>query len=133
MNGGGDVTNKFSLPMIARYTFIIDVAILTVMTTQTVLHREWLSCIKRADVCRQTSVEIVPMHALAPAVAELFSYLSPGKVQPPSIEIGAELIRPRHPHHHRRGIGHPAEPRLTFRQGALNPPAFDQIGQQRRD
>src|SRR5689334_18563529 len=119
--------------MIARYTFIIDVTILTVTTTQTILHREWLSCIKRAGISRQTSIEIVTMHTFAPAVTELFFHLSPRKVEPRFIEKRAELICSGHPHHHRRGIGHPAETRLTFSQRVLGPPAFDQIGEQRRD
>src|SRR5689334_6400407 len=77
-----DVTNKFSLRIVARHTLIIDVTISTFTMTQTVLHGEWCPRIKCAGVGRQTAIEIVRMHTFAPAVAELFFYWSSPKFEP---------------------------------------------------
>src|SRR5690349_1042402 len=95
---GADVANKFAPPAITRHTFIAHIPILAVTTTQTVLHGEWLPRIKCADVGCQTLLEIVRMDTFAPAVAQLFFYLSSPKFEPRPIEEGAELIWPGHPH-----------------------------------
>src|SRR5437764_8719172 len=56
------------------------------------------------------------MNAVCPAIAKLLLQLSAGKVEPPFVEKGAELVWARQPDHHRRRVGHDAKTSLAFQE-----------------
>src|SRR5206468_1508097 len=49
------------------------------------------------------------------------------EVKPDLVEKIAELVRARHPDHHRRGVGHTAKACLAFPQRVLAPLAFGDV------
>src|SRR5262245_40066746 len=54
------------------------------------------------------------MHVLDPAAPDLCVYTAAGKLEPPSVEKDAELVRARDPNHYRRGICHGPEALFTL-------------------
>src|SRR5260370_15511994 len=94
-------------------------AILTVPSSQTVLHREGMAFFKGVNVDFKTAVEVFAVNAFCPAVAKFLFQGAASKVEPTFIEKGAEFVRARHPDHHRRCICHSAKTSLTFPQRLL--------------
>ena len=59
------------------------------------------------------------MHALGPAVAQFLLQRPAREIRASRVEKVAELVRARHPDHHRRGVGDGAKTRLALPQRFL--------------
>ena len=84
-----------------------DPAVRAVVAEQPVLHLERSARLERAAVDAEAALEVVRMHALGPAVAELLLHRAPAELQPPAVEVGAAS----------RGLGHPHQRRRRVRDG----------------
>ena len=95
-------------------------AVFAVVASQPVLHRERLAGVEGAGVGREAAVEIVAVHVLGPAVAELLLQRATHEIQPRLVEPGAELVGAADPDHDRSGVRHVPEAPLVLDQGFLH-------------
>lgn len=82
--------------------------------TQPVLHVKLPLRFEGGRVSLQTPGEILCMHALAPAVAELLFQTPPREIEPRIVEIVAQLVSSRHPDQNGRRICDCAETLLRL-------------------
>src|SRR5262245_28935186 len=115
-----NVARKPSLRVITRHTLIGNPAMLSIVSSQPVLHHEWLSRIERAGVNLQALLQVVSMHAFTPAISKILFHTAAGKIQPWLVKESAELVGAGHPDQNRRGIRHDTKPRLAFVQLRLS-------------
>src|SRR5499433_4506904 len=106
VSGSTDVADKIAIGFKARHPMIQHPTIFTVISPQTVFHRELSPHGEGIDVDLKTAVKILRVNSLCPAIAELLLQGPAGKVEPTLVEKGAGLVPVRHPDHHRRRIGH---------------------------
>src|SRR5215813_729378 len=106
VNGSTDVADEIAIGFKARHPMIQHPTIFTVISPQTVFHRELSPHVEGIDVDLKTAVKIVRVNPLCPAIAKLLLQGPAGKVEPALVEKGAGLVRVRHPDHHRRRIRH---------------------------
>src|SRR5689334_8520974 len=76
---------------------IQDPAVLAVMPSQSIFHREGFSGLERLRIDCQTMVVVLRMHPLHPAVAQLLLHRAAREIEPWLIEKSAEFVRSRHP------------------------------------
>src|SRR5215510_11319066 len=74
-----DVTGEIPSRVIPRHALVRDPAILAVVTSEPVLHDERLPSIERFRVRLQTSLHVVWMDALSPAISDLLLNVTAGK------------------------------------------------------
>src|SRR4051812_33722306 len=103
------------------------------MTTQSVLHCEPFARVEGPGVGRETLVQVIPMHAFTPTLANLFFHGPAGKIEPRLVEKSAKLIRTRHPHQNGRGVSGGAKSSFALGQGTLGASPLEEVGQERRD
>src|SRR5215213_8894443 len=70
------------------------------------------------------------MNTLRPSVTQVLLKSAAREFQPSFVNEGAELVRARHPDHHRCCIRHRAKPRLALYQRTFGTPPPDQVRQQ---
>src|SRR5258708_26176997 len=119
VNARTDVPDERAIVGKSRRSNIQNPAIFTITSSQAVFHRERLPCIKGANIYFKTAVKVFAVNALCPPIAKFLLQRAAGKVEPTFVEKGAELVRGRHPDHHRRGVGHGAKTSFALPQRVL--------------
>src|SRR5260370_7174256 len=114
INTRADVAGKRAVGIESWRPDVVNQAKFAVVPSKPILHPEFLSAIKGLNVRSHAPRQILTMDALRPALAKLLFKGSAGEVQPGLAEVGAELVGPRHPDHHRSAIGHQPKARLTL-------------------
>src|SRR5215831_20874073 len=97
----------------ARHALIRNPAIFAVISSEPVLHDKRFARVV-CCVVRVEALQIVWMHTLSPAMSDLLLQGSASKLQPRFVEESAEFIRPGHPDHHGRSIGHVTKSRFAL-------------------
>ena len=87
--------------------------ILPVPPAHAVVDRERPPLAERPAALGEAAAHVLRVHALRPAIAELFFQRAAREVQPALVEERAPLLRIRHPDHDRRRVGHGVEERLA--------------------
>src|SRR4029079_7927580 len=73
-----------------------------------------LALVERAAIGVQAALEVLGVHVVGPAVAELLRHRAADEVEPRLVEPGAELVGAAHPDQHRRRVGDLAEAPLAL-------------------
>src|ERR1700752_3569805 len=89
---GSDITDKGAILIKPWHSNVENPSILSVVPPKPVLHSELLTTIKSLRVRPHTSLQIVRVNALGPAVPEFGVNGPPGKIQPGLVEVGAEFV-----------------------------------------
>jgi hypothetical protein len=108
------------LRIIAWDALVRDPAILAIVSSQPVLHHEWLPRIECAGVKLEATLQVIRMHAFSPAISKLLFRAAASKIQPWLVKESAELVGAGHPDKNGRGIRHDPKPRLAFVQLRLS-------------
>src|SRR5215472_11029722 len=66
-----------------------------------------------------TAVQVRRMHTASPPIATFLFDGAASEGQPGCVEKGAKLVRPGHPNHHWRSVGHIPETLFAFPQGLV--------------
>ena len=74
-------------------------------------------------------MQVVRVNSFGPSVAEFLLDGASGKGEPAAVEVRAELVDARHPHHDGGTIGHGAKTILTFAQHPFCPSLFGDVEQ----
>src|SRR5262249_5738172 len=112
VDAGADIADEGAIVGAAGSAGVVDPAILAVMPPQPILHAKRRAGVEMTDVDPQATVEIVGMHAVGPAVAELLRHGAPGEGEPRPIEPGAELVGAGDPDHDRSSVHRRAKARI---------------------
>src|ERR1051325_2869825 len=86
------------------------------MVSEPIFHRERPAVVKSVVVSIQASLPVVGVHSLGPAVPPLRFQTTPGKFQPWTIKVGAQLVGARHPDHDWSRVCDKTETLFTFPQ-----------------
>src|SRR4051812_30357883 len=113
------VARKRATRIKPRHTDIEEPPVISVVPAETILHLESLAAIEGSLIDIEARLEILRVHHLCPAVANLRIYGATCEIQPGLIEVRAQFVSPGHPDHHRRGVCDQAEPFFTFAQLVL--------------
>src|SRR5262245_28038147 len=133
VDGGTDVTEKFTVLGKARRPLVEDPTVLAVVTAQPIFDFNRLSDVEGGVPNLDTVLTIIGMHPVEPALAELLLQGSSGEFQPARIEKCGQFIDTDHPEHHRRAVGHGAKASFAVLYGALGSVALlDQYGNQKK-
>src|SRR5215467_10008731 len=104
-----NVASKRAIRIEPRGTNVENPSILSVMTSQPVLHFEILATFKSLRVGRDTSPQVVGVDRFRPTIPELLLKRSSAEIQPALVEVRAELVRTRHPDHYGCAVGNQPE------------------------
>jgi hypothetical protein len=92
-----NISFKRSIRRVARHASLINPTVFACMMPQSVLHLEGPPSIEVGDVSLQTSVEVIGVHVLCPAITGFLFQSAPDEIQPTFIEVMAKLINSGHP------------------------------------
>lgn len=88
---------------------------------QSVLHLKGTTSIEVGDVHLQTSLEVIRVHVLCPAITRFLFQSAPDEIQPTFIEVIAKLVLARHPDQDGRSIRNRPITLFAFPQCLLDP------------
>src|SRR4051812_19233342 len=98
------VARKRAIRVKPWHTNIEEPPVISIVPAQTILHLESLAALEGSLVGIQARLEVLRVHHLCPAVANLRIYGATCEIQPGLIEVRAQFVSPSHPDHHRRGV-----------------------------
>src|SRR6266478_9687636 len=107
-------------------------AILAIVSSQPVLHNEWLPRVECAGVNLQASFQVILMHAFSPAVSKLLFHAASRKLQPRLVKERAKLVHASHPDENGRSIRDELATRFAFLQLVLSGHALLDQGLQKQ-
>src|ERR1700722_7018831 len=109
---GADVSEKGTVPRIARNSGVFNPTIRAIVATQPIFHSEFLPRVKVPDIGFKATIKILRMNTLRPAATEFLVHVATAKSQPRPVEPDALLVRTGHPDHHWGGIHDLTESRV---------------------
>lgn len=81
-------------------------AVLSAAVPQAVFHLERLTGVEVGHIDLKTAFKVIRVNARGPAITYLLFHRVSDEIQPAFVEVVAELVRPGHPDHDGRSVGH---------------------------